>query len=77
MHLLPLLIFAEPLSEMEAAMVYAEEVDAWQIGEQLLRTFEFDDWLEFDKIREESLSTYTSALRQICPGWLPPGVPPR
>jgi hypothetical protein len=55
-----------------AGEVYAEEVAAWDIGAAVLRELGFQDLVELEKLRRESLATYEAQLRKCCPGWAPP-----
>jgi len=62
----------EPISLAEAEAIYADELEAWDLGAELLRGAGLtpEQAAAFDRERSKRLATY-GGLREACPAWSP------
>lgn len=51
------------LSTERKKFILKEEIKAWKIARILLNKTEFKDWIEFDRIKNQSLNSYEKALK--------------
>lgn len=59
------------------AAYYGCEVEAWELGADIIGSLGFGEWWYFDQERARYLKSYAEGIQRALPGWRPPPVRPR